>query len=400
MTAFFVEKSCKTDQEARMKLPASMTTASVEDLLRDLGDAVNDLELTVPTRARHQAAGAEAALVQALATWSNDASVSKLRTYAKSADDDQIAHLASRLYGLAALLLADEILALDGGDLTRVARGEAMARLRLLGKEDPFSASRGPQLEIVCADHLAMAHPASIYTFDENGTASIKELPAFRRIVESVIIGRIVGAPYRKSLPSGFDRTLSVALYELMRNTEEHGRGDGSGNLRDKSIRGFQARKFALEPKRLASITSGSEPLHQYCSDLLPARAGNAQTQLIEISVFDTGPGMGPSLTGIAPDQLTYEEELKAVSKCFCKNVSRKHSSSSGLGLPNLADVLTRSGGFMRLRTGRCALFANFREDPVQEFGKGPVLRSWFGSEVPAPKVNGTLFTLIIPLRA
>lgn len=379
-----------------MQLPASMTFAAVEDFLDSpvLGE-----ELLLPTNGRHQAAGAEGAIVQALATWANMPGPAEIRTYAENQGDDQVEKLVRRLYGLSAFALADRIAAFDGDDMTDQARATALQRIRRLAKED-ISGSRGPQVEIVCADHLAMSHPASLYTVDEDGFAKVKDLPAFMRLVDDAIIGRFIGRGYRRNLPRNFERTLAIALYELIRNTDEHARMDDRGNTRRKSIRGLQGKKHLLKPEHLAEMTAASPPLNAYCQRLLPARAENSHVQLIELSVFDTGPGLASSLTGVPLAQLPIEDERRAVRQCFAKNISRKHTSSSGLGLPNIAKSLTEAGGFMRLRTGRCALYSDFIDDPVSQFGDLPYLRDWFEGDGVAAPVAGTLFTLIFPLRA
>lgn len=379
-----------------MQLPASMTFAAVEAFL---ADAAPDGEVLLPTNGRHQAAGAEAAVVQALATWANASRRAKLRTYAESLNDEQIGKVVRRLYGASAFALADHISDLNNGDITTQARAIAMRRIRELGTED-VSGSRGPQIEIVCADHLALSHPASLYTENEDGLAQVKDLPYFLKLVDDAIISRLVHRMYRRNLPDGFERTMAIALHELVRNTEEHGRMDDRGDTRRKSIRGLQAKKYLLSPERLGAITAGSPALHAYCSRLAPARASNTHVQLIELSVFDSGPGMGASLTERPLSTLSREDELSAVRHCFAKNVSRKHASSSGLGLPNLAKALSEAGGFMRLRTGRCALYADFRQNPVSRFGEAPELRNWFDDASEVSPVAGTLFTLLFPLEA
>lgn len=373
-----------------------MTFAAVEAFLGEVGP---EDEVMLPTSGKHQAAGAEAAVVQALATWANAGSRSSLRTYAESFDDEQIGKLVRRLYGTSAFALADHITDIGYRDITREARAIASRRIRELATED-VSGSRGPQVEIVCADHLALSHPASLYTIDEDGLGKVKELPSFLKLIEDAIIGRLVHRSYRRNLPEGFERTMAIALHELVRNTDEHGRMDDRGNTRRKSIRGLQAKKHLLSPERLSAITAASPALHAYCSRLSPAHADNTNVQLIELSVFDSGPGMGASLTGRPLSTLTAEEELSAVRRCFAKNVSRKHASSAGLGLPNLAKALSEAGGFMRLRTGRCALYADLRKDPVNEFGEIPGLRDWFEEAGAVAPVVGTLFTLIFPLKA
>lgn len=383
-----------------MQIPASMTTSAAEDLLAKI-DGANDVgELLIPTRGKHQVAGAEGAFVQALATWANAGVSSTLQTYATAPDDVQIDRLVSRLYGISGCILADKILAFKGEDLTKTFRKAALSRLRNLSEEKPYDASRGQQIEILCADHWGMSHPASLYSSDFNGVASVKELPAFRELVESVILRQIIGGGYRGAFPKPFVHALAVALYELVRNTDEHGQADDRGDLRRKSLRGFHARKHALTPDNLAAITADSPPLAEFCDALMPARALNKQVQLVEISVFDTGPGLAASLTGRALAELDFDEELEAVHRCFDKHVSRKHTSSAGLGLPNLVDALSRQGGFLRLRTGRCALYANLAREPVRQFGQQPRLSHWFGGADPAAPVAGTLFTLLFPLQA
>lgn len=380
-----------------MQLPASITLAAVENFLTtgQCGE-----EVLLPTNGKHQAAGAEAALVQALATWANGQAQPTIRTYASSGDDVQIERLARRLYGMSALALADRIKTLAGDDITDEGRAQAIERMRRLAGERPIAASRGPQLEIVCADHLAISHPASLYTMDALGMPVIKGLPSFLALVKDLIIDRLIGKIYRHSLPADFERTISVALYELIRNTEEHGRTDDLGNTRLRAIRGFQARKHSLSPESLASITAASPPLAAYCRSLMPARAQNSQVQIVELSVFDTGPGLAPSLTGSSLGNLSRDDELVAVRRCFAKNVSRKHTSASGLGLPNLSSALTAAGGFMRLRTGRCALYADFAKNPVTSFGDLPYFENWFPNSADTTGVAGTLFTLIFPLKA
>ena len=380
-----------------MQLPSSMTFAAIETYL---DKACTDSEVLLPTHGKHQAAGAEAALVQALATWANGNQVSTLRTYATSEEDDQIIDLLRRLYGMSACALADRIETIARADITSKARIAAMRRMTNLAAEAPTAISRGPQVEIVCADHLAISAPSSLYTFDDNGMPVVKPLPAFLELVERTVLSKLLARSYRNNLPAQFENTLSVSLYELIRNTDEHGRQDDLGNSRRKSLRGFQARKHTLTPKSLSDITAASPPMARYCDRLVPARVGNAQVQLIELSIFDSGPGMAASLTGKPLRDLAPEDEREAVLRCFEKRISRKNTSSAGLGLPNLANAMTSVGGFMRVRTGRCALYHDFANEPSVDYGAPLELRDGFNEPGQGAPVVGTLFTLLFPLKA
>ena len=382
-----------------MRIPKSMTVASAEALIATLvvGEATPSLE--IPTRGKHHVAGGEAAYVQAFASWGNSTGTATLKTYAPSADDVQVQRLTDRLYGLAATLCARQIFALDNTDITSAVRRTALKRLDQLQAKNPQAASRGPQVEIVCADHLARSHPQVFYDIDNEGVASVRRLPAFSDFVKGVLLPATVTPELQGGVKDGMVRALGSALHELFRNTDEHGRSDERGDARRVSIRGLHARRHAIAPADLQALTAASPPLAAYCRGLRPARNDNEHIQLIELSIFDSGPGLAASISGRPVEEIGIEEEFEAAASCFLKNVSRKPSSSSGLGLPNMVDVLSRQKGFLRVRTGRLALYSDLSTDPVEHFGEAPVLNWWREDQRRSAPVAGTLFTLLFPLE-
>ncbi len=382
-----------------MQLTSSMTLTAAENFLRNVA-AGKVGKLQIPTRAKHQAAGGEVAFVQALYTWANSAHPAELMSYAEGpADVVQIDRLADRLYGLVAILVADTISSIRGPNLTELLRRAALARLAILQSESPEGGSRGPQLEIVCIDHLAKSYPRAFYTQDEEGMRRVKKLPAFNQFA-SAVVKELVPTELSHSVPDGFAHALGGALHELFRNTEEHGRVNDRGDVPAKSVRGFHARRHSVTPDTVAVLAAEAKPLSDYVARLRPARAGNRDIQLIELSVFDTGPGMAPSLSGRPLASINPVEELDLVRQCFRENVSRKSLSSAGLGLPTVIDLLRERGGFLRLRTGRLGLFCDLGLEDQKPFGEPPELRAWSGPEVELAPVAGTLFTLMFPLGA
>ena len=382
-----------------MRLPKSMTVSAAEAFIADIAQGRADT-VQVPTRGNHQATGGEAAFVQALITWAAGRASAKLASYATGPDDEvQIERLTRRLYGLAGCLVADEIVGVRGVQLTEVLQRHALARLDELQDEAPTDASRGAQLEIVCVDHLARSCPSSVYTHDGEGVASVKELPAFNALAEGLV---------KEVVPGGLARTLDPdlvpaiggALHELFRNTEEHGRIDDNGDVPTKSIRGFQARRHPINPEALVALSAQSPPLERYCRRLRPARRDNRDVQLIEIAVFDSGPGMASSLAGMPLAKLDPDAERDLVVSCFRESVSRKRLSSAGLGLPTVVDLLRERKGFLRLRTGRTALYSDLSLEADSAFGAEPDLQDWFGDRIEGVPVVGTLFTLLFPLEA
>lgn len=374
-----------------------MTLSAAEDFLRSVAaDKVGKLQ--IPTRAKHQAAGGEAAFVQALSTWANKARPAELVSYAEGPEDQvQIDRLVKRLYGLVAILVSDSVSSIRGPDLSDTLRRAALSRLAVLQSESPEGGSRGPQLEIVCIDHLAKSYPRAFYTHDEEGVRRVKRLPAFNQFA-SAVVKELVPFELSHSVPDGFANALGGALHELFRNTEEHGRVNDRGDVPAKSVRGFHARRHSIALDTIAALAAEAKPLSDYLERLRPARPGNRDIQLIELSVFDTGPGMAASLSGRPLASINPAVELDLVRQCFGENVSRKSLSSAGLGLPTVIDLLRERNGFLRLRTGRLGLFSDLGLEDQRPFGEPPELRPWSAQEVEVAPVAGTLFTLMFPL--
>lgn len=380
-----------------MQLSSFMTVSAAEDFLRRI-QAGRVGKLQIPTRSKHHAAGGEAAFVQAVSTWANEADPADLVSYAEGPGDKvQIERLVSRLHGLVGILVSDAISSIRGPDLTEVLRQAALDRLSVLQSATPEDGSRGPQLEIICFDHLAKSYPSSFYATDEQGVLRVRRLPAFNLFAGEVLKELIPSTLFRV-IPDGFTSALGDALHELFRNTEEHGRATDSGNVPAKSVRGFHARRHAITPTSLPTLAADAKPFSDYFSRLRPARLGSRDIQLIELSVFDTGPGMAASLSGRPLESIDRDEERMLVRRCFGKNVSRKSISSAGLGLPTVIDLLRERNGFLRLRTGRLSLFSDLGLEDQRTFGDLPELCDWVDPNGDVAPVAGTLFTLLFPL--
>lgn len=379
-------------------MPKTMTISDAEETLRSIASTASN-EMRVPTQGKHLHAGGEAAMVQAHISWARDRDHARLKTWVidENDADGQIRSLSRQFFGLSAILLSNEILDRSGRNITEHVRNIGFERLRMLQSERPRFASRGPQYEIICADHLDEGSPRLLYSFNEEGEAILKGNFAFETIADQ-IIHTILPARLMAGLDDGFKSSLGAALYELFRNTDEHARVDDKRLRLRRSLRGIQARLHSISPAALAGIVAKSPPLASFVNRLTPAHANAAQIQLVEVSVIDSGPGLGPAHSGCSFDQLSRADEFIAVKACFAKHATRKNSSSAGLGLPNLIDVLRERGGFLRVRTGRQALFADLSLEADRTYDDIPDLQQWFGNpQSPAPAL-GTLMTFLLPL--
>lgn len=380
-----------------MRVPGIMTIAATERLLADLNGQTTDMIVTVPTHGRHHIAGGEAAMVQFFATWAQQQQVPIVSTFVDGASDRQIADLVGHLHGLAVALVADQVRNLDGQSIRDQLFEVAMERIRVVQGARPSDGSRGPQFELMCADHLGLSAPRLLYARDADGVARLRDARAFRDLAIQ-IMAATVPASLGAMLPRDTQSSLASALYELFRNTEEHGRLDDKGDQLRRSLRGIHARRHAIEPGKLASIVEDFEPLADWARRLPRPRVNSRDAQMLEISVFDSGPGFAARWSGRRLDNISAEEELDAIVKCFSKHGSSKGRSASGLGLCNLVDLLRVKGGFLRLRTGRRSLYADLSYEQNRAYGEPPALRPWTGVTGPLPRAAGTLVTLLLPL--
>lgn len=374
-----------------------MSIAATERLLAELVGHATDIALTLPTHARHNLAGGEVAMVQFLATWAQHQRTTLVSTFARDGEDRQVGDLVGQLHGLAAALVSDEVRAKDGEPITAQVFERAIERLRIVQGVRPSAASRGPQFELICADHLDLAAPRMLYALDPDGVPRLRDTSAFKDLAVQIMTAT-VSRSLEATLPLDTRNVLAAALYEMFRNTEEHGRLDDRGNQLRRSLRGIHARRHAIEPGTMADIVGTFEPLANWARRLPKPRADSRDAQMLELSVFDSGPGFAARWSGRPLDTIGPQEEIDAVIKCFSKHGSSKARSAAGLGLCNLVDLLRAKGGFLRLRTGRRSLYADLSLERDRRYGEPPGLRPWTAGVGDPARVAGTVVTLLLPL--
>ena len=377
-----------------MDLTTNHSVSAAEDLLDVLAAGGAGAPLRIATKSHGHAAGGEAAVAQAVITWAQAADRAELRTYAKDSGDSQIGDLPRRLVGLTAALVCDEAATASGLPIGPSLRRSALERLEILQGWRPRDGSRGPQIEILCADHLSKSCPVTLYEPRREDVQSVRPAKAFKDLAK-VLLGTVMTSGMVGTMPQGLPDAIGDALYELFRNTHQHALTDVRGDHLRRSVRGIHARRHSLDPAVLSEMLEGSPPLHQY-STRRRARAGRRHVELVEFSVFDSGPGMAARWLGReTPDR---QEELQAVTECFERHGSSQSNRGRGIGLPIVIAALRERNGFLRLRTGRQSLYADLGEEADAPFGKSPTLRAWPGGR-PVARASGTLMTFLLPVE-
>jgi hypothetical protein len=129
----------------------------------------------------------------------------------------------------------------------------------------------------------------------------------------------------------------------------------------------------------------------------------------LEISVFDLGSGFASVLSQSpigAILNMTIKEEVNIVKSCLTKNNTTASNSpyQRGLGLNNVLKTLNNNG-FIRIRSGRTALYRDLISAPYQEAqenGNDVLLFDWQNETTGYfDKMDwsaGSLLTFLLPL--
>lgn len=373
-----------------MNVDSQHTIDAAEIVLSAIDGTLTDTRLRIATRSAGQVGGGEASMVQALVSWAQRQKNPTLGTYAADADDPQLPTLVNHLTGLSAVLLSDTIRAGGGGDITE--RAFPLAKERYLAIVNNPASSRGQQCEILCADHLGF--PLSPYLYDNSGIEPVlRSEVAFKELARLIVESNVM----RPTLEA--DRLISAvgsALFELFKNTEDHAKLDASGNFPARALRGIHARRHEKTREELEQLAQGTPAIAPFFASL-QAHAGRKKFRFVEFSVFDSGPGLAARWTKEQPGSLTDERELSAIAECFEHRKTTKLTSGRGVGLPLVIAALKKRRGFLRLRTGRQSLFADFSDQRDLEFGSAPRF-SHFSTRRTMALASGTLITFILPL--
>jgi len=376
-----------------VRISAESTIPATEEVFRQISNSGSEEPLFLPKNIRYLAGGAEAALAQALITWSQQKPYATLQSLLESAD--QIEGFVRRLPGLAGALCASSATGKDGVNILGGLRQAALCRLEQLQGKQPELGYRGSSAEIVCADHLGRGTPYLLYIANPRGGAQLRPRESFRELA-AWILRRSIPEAYRGRVDPEASDAMGAMLFEIFKNTEDHALTNMGGDILSISIRAVKTNHHALKLDDLKRIVGDFPPLARYCRSLMPPQ-GASQVHLFELSVLDSGPGFASTWTGLPYDALSLEDEETATRACFGRG-SVKGESRFGEGLPHVMRLLRRQAGFLRLRTGRLSFFADYSEEARMD--DATVLRKHEPADAPPlGAAAGSLLTVLLPMR-
>jgi hypothetical protein len=358
-----------------LDLPSDAPPRALDDFVRTVHAATGQA-LRVPLKLYMGGLfGTTVQAVQTIATWArlSERAVPVVvpPSFATSPATQQ--RLGSTLQGMAALYFAPYV---QAGN-QRLERYDALQcvvpRVKAMDEGDLRNTLRGVSCGLVCFAGARSEYLRPLYSEPEPG--GVRAQTGFRVLVKRLLSQ--VSPSLESKLDQGQLELLSDLTHQLFLNTDEHGAYDINGLRQEVGMRGIVVRLASLEDRARLTADAGEDAaLRAYLARLAMQPAfGKSQekgkdatiaaSQVIELSVFDTGPGMAlnwlKSKEGIQSyESMSLDKEVDAIGQCFEKHATTKVAEHSGMGLTMAVMAMRKLNAFMTLRTGRVSLYQDF----------------------------------------
>lgn len=399
-----------------INLPIQTTFAGLEKILRDIRQSPGQ-DLRLPTQIRYGGAFSFAAFaVQCVATWARlHEGRRRVRLTSRFADDENTqARIAGSLFSMCGLYFAHEAVA---GDIpfSRTQALEAVApRVFAMQDYEYQNTLRGPSAALCCFEGAKLEFLNPLYVVPHRGTSevtTIRSASDFASILPRMLDA--CSADASSSLTTGQTLALAQLVHQLFKNADVHTATDVLGNMYDMGVRGIQVREVRIADEAArAAFVSDDHALLTYLAKVgnrkvVREQNRNSKTanltkwrssRFIEITVFDTGPGLALRWLALRKGVTRYAEvdraeELEAVKECFQLHATTHSVAMKGDGLPIAIGAMRELKAFMFLRTGRLALYQDFSSGSHAGF----VPRQRYGTQQLAEAVGAT-YSICFPL--
>lgn len=190
---------------------------------------------------------------------------------------------------------------------------------------------------------------------------------------------------------------LATLTHELVENMQEHATEDAKGKAYRRHIELVTASWLAFSEEESQNDLTANPSLRRYWARHAAIQPGERKVAGVCFSFLDSGPGMAARLTGKDIFELPFEEEKVALRECLRLRVTSKKEEGTGGGLEAVLTHVSQANGFVRIRSGRQAIFRSFA--PGDEPGNVcENFENWYEGKSELLRAAGTLISVFIPL--
>jgi hypothetical protein len=207
---------------------------------------------------------------------------------------------------------------------------------------------------------------------------SKKEIEALMEVFIKTPASAIKNQQYTKDL-----NCIKEIIYELLNNTDKHGRRNIKQEEIDKNIRGFFFDIYDFNDNNRAPFLDNQAEYKIFL---------NKVKQVLVISIFDSGEGIVKKYIETTSDKkeqtMSFEDKKNTLLKVFLPNTTSSKVPNSGMGLTYVEKNIKELQGLLSIKTNTLEYFLTPDESGKYE----PV----FTGHLPCV---GTSITILIPLK-
>ncbi|MDO6719861.1 hypothetical protein Q4575_10635 [Psychrosphaera sp. 1_MG-2023] len=297
---------------------------------------------------------------------------------------------------VSAILMSDEVFGDKGLPLKKLLNEQLVNRFT-----QPIF-KNGRQVQMMAVDHSIkrFANPECFYLSTEMGFIN-RDATYYYELLTSYFKEVNRTADFKVT---DFDG-LSELLAELIDNTDQHGKYDFNQGIFDKSVRSVVLTSHMLRKGDDISKSCGvNNPIADYINSV---KSVDSTLHLLEISIFDSGPGIYKSFNKDT-NNVSINDEASVLFKSFLNGVTSKvNGFGVGRGLNKARLILNKRSGFIAIRSGRLSVYRDYKATPLTDLKNLDSLDIKFfdentrqGSEYSEMSyVEGVSYTILVPLR-
>jgi hypothetical protein len=381
-----------------MKVPSILTNDELEKLYEKLDDDI----INLPQQFKKLRLGLLPRICQLFITALKPDSNKKVKFFQfESSKEGAVTELLDSPQSLTSLLMSDDVyekdITLDGKK--NAVELKYKINLDLQARLNKSIYRTGQRVQLFAVDHSIKKYAFPNCFYSPEGTNSLKQSQFYANLLSRII----ELSPTKSTVSEDQIDDLGQVIYELIENTEQHGKLEVNTGKVNKSVRGLVI-DYKLISKEQTSESIGGEnsAITEYLEGI---RIDNRTVHLLEISLFDSGEGIFKSLASSSILDISIEDEVVVVENSFAKGVTSKADSQGyGRGLFNVRSVLDKRKGFISLRTGRVGVYRDFNLQPLIEEEQAPLslfdeTNKLKNSYNKLASVEGLACSILVPLR-
>jgi len=405
-----------------MRIPKKLHIEKIEELFSEIFSSPDPF-LQISNDLQLRSILSTAAYVQLITTWMRNSAEGKVRLNVKT--ENEVLFLPKAPETVIPLLLAQSIevfsgknkpIALEVKSLIKEAlqhfapTGGTPFQAELFSAEKPLFSeipSKGPKALLLASDrHLEHGTPNWFYSGNP-AHPTLRNPSDLAGLCSAVLssISRTAGLTFGTWV-DGFSDDLGSLIYELFDNTHRWAR-HSPDMVPQEYLRGavFDIRHEYPGAKSRIKDVASDIPLIKPFIDYHSSDKNYKRLGLLEISIFDGGPGLASwDLHKNGNTSPTVSEESEAVTRCLKKWGTTSGQQGRGLGLDRVLQITSERKGFVYIRTGRLRLHRDFANNPVSRETEvdNIALHNLSGlfSNDEFPEVAGTQVSLVLPFSS